>query len=350
MYENQTFDSILRRTLARVPDDVDKREGSIIYDALAPAAMELANAYAELGYVLHQAFADTADRENLVRRCAERGISPHPATRAVLSGTFVPAVAIGARFNLDSLNYVVTEHVSGTTYKVECETAGEAGNRRMGTLIPIDYIDGLESAKLTAVLIPGEDEEDTETLRKRFLTTFDSQAFGGNIADYKAKVGALPGVGGVKVHPVKSGAGTVTVAILASDNTVPTAALVETVQAAVDPYPQGGGTGIAPIDHVVTIESAQGVTVNISTTLTYEQGYAWSAVENAALNAVDAYFAELRAAWADSIAIIVRISQIETRLLEVPGIVDIKDTALNGAAENLTLDADSVPVRGTVHG
>lgn len=350
MYENQTFDAILRRALARVPEDVDKREGSIIYDALAPAAMELANLYAQLGYTINQAFADTADRENLVRICAERGIAPRPATKAVLRGTFVPSVELGARFNLDNLNYVVVAHESGTAYKVECETPGEVGNRRMGALIPIDYLDGLESARLTAVLIPGEDEEDTETLRKRFLSTFDSQAFGGNIADYKAKVGALSGVGGVKVHPVKDGAGTVTVVILASDNTVPTAELVETVQAAVDPYPHGSGTGIAPIDHAVTIEAAQGVAVDVTTTLTYEQGYAWSAVEDAAIKAIDDYLAELRGAWADSEAVIVRISQIETRLLEVQGILDVGDTTLNGAAQNLTLGADSVPVRGAVRG
>ncbi|WP_338135931.1 hypothetical protein [Paenibacillus thiaminolyticus] len=48
MYENQTFDVILGRMLERVPDDVDKREGSVIYNACAPAAWELASLYAEL--------------------------------------------------------------------------------------------------------------------------------------------------------------------------------------------------------------------------------------------------------------------------------------------------------------
>ena len=38
----KTFSQILADMLARVPNDLDKREGSIIYDALAPAAVELA--------------------------------------------------------------------------------------------------------------------------------------------------------------------------------------------------------------------------------------------------------------------------------------------------------------------
>ena len=41
MYEEVTYESILERMLEKVPDNMDKREGSIIYDALAPAAVEL---------------------------------------------------------------------------------------------------------------------------------------------------------------------------------------------------------------------------------------------------------------------------------------------------------------------
>ena len=36
--DEMTFDYIMNRMLESVPDTVDKREGSIIYDALAPSA------------------------------------------------------------------------------------------------------------------------------------------------------------------------------------------------------------------------------------------------------------------------------------------------------------------------
>ena len=42
MYENMTFENVMDRCLARVSASVDKREGSIVYDAIAPAAAELA--------------------------------------------------------------------------------------------------------------------------------------------------------------------------------------------------------------------------------------------------------------------------------------------------------------------
>ena len=63
MYENMTFDSIMQRMLDAVPDTIDKREGSVVYDALAPAAIELQNLYIELDVVLNQTFVDTATGE-----------------------------------------------------------------------------------------------------------------------------------------------------------------------------------------------------------------------------------------------------------------------------------------------
>ena len=105
MYESVTYDLILKRMLDAVPNDVDKREGSIIYDALAPAALELVNMYVQLDNVLNETFADTASREFLIRRASERGITPEPATKAILKGQFNMDIPIGSRFSLEKLNY-----------------------------------------------------------------------------------------------------------------------------------------------------------------------------------------------------------------------------------------------------
>ena len=65
MFENNTYQVILERMLARVPEEFDKREGSILYDALAPAAAELQMAYIGLESVFREMFADT-DRKSVV--------------------------------------------------------------------------------------------------------------------------------------------------------------------------------------------------------------------------------------------------------------------------------------------
>lgn len=54
MFETNTYEAILQRLLDRIPDTMDKREGAVIYDALAPAAIELNLAYIALEYLLKQ--------------------------------------------------------------------------------------------------------------------------------------------------------------------------------------------------------------------------------------------------------------------------------------------------------
>lgn len=351
MFESITFEVILQRMLDRVPSSLDRRQGSIIYNALAPAAAELQNMYIELNWVLSQSFADTAIREYLVRRCRERGITPYPATPAVLEGRANLDVPLGARFTLGALNYRVTERLAFGVFKLECEVAGAVGGQNLGALLPIDYIDGLTSAEAVLVLVPGEDEEATEHLRERYFAGLTSQAFGGNVEDYRQKVNALAGVGGVKVYPTWNGGGTVRLAIISSDYTAPTAALLADVQTAVDPVQnQGAGLGIAPVGHVVTVTGVTAVPITIQSVISYQPGWTWADVRPHAEAAVDAYFAELRRAWADSANLIVRVSQIETRLLNTAGVLDVSSTLIDGLDQNRMLGSDEVPVRGGLSG
>nr|DAQ52886.1 MAG TPA: Baseplate J like protein [Caudoviricetes sp.] len=355
MYENVTYEVILDRMLDRVlaqNPNIDTREGSIIYNALAPAAVELQNMYIQLDTILNESFADTQTRDYLIRRCAERGVNVEPATYAIRQGEFVPStleIAIGTRFSLNLLNYVVVEKISDGIYKLQCETAGYDGNVESGTLIPIEYIEGLQTATLTEVLVPGEDEEDTEHLRQRYFDSLDSQAFGGNIKDYKEKTNSLDGVGGVKVYPVWNGGGTVKLVIINSDFDKPSDVLINSVQTAIDPTQnQGTGVGIAPIGHIVTVVGCGETSVDVTTKITFQKGWDWEALKPYAEQAIDDYFKELASDWASSDNIIVRISQIEIRLLNLTGVLDIADTTLNGIAHNLTIDADNIPIRGEV--
>lgn len=394
MYE-VTYREILERMLNRVSDKFDKREGSVIFDTHSPTALELEILYVELNRMIAEGYGDTASREYLILRCKERGIIPYPATYAVLKGTFTPATVdvIGKRFNLGSLNYIVTEKIADGEYRVQCETPGTVGNQYFGQLIPIEYVEGLETATLTEVLIPGEDEEDTEDLRTRYFNSFDEKAFGGNVRDYIEKTNAIPGVGSTKVTRVWNGdirpadmipneivnewyegiigtvnptvkawleivysaakakkltvGGTVLLTILNSEYGVPTPELIQTVQTAIDPEQNAGeGYGLAPIGHVVTVKLADAVTINVKTTITFDVGYGWNNLQSSIDEAIQAYLLELRKTWADNPYLVVRVSQIETRLLAIPGIVDIENTRINNKTDNLTLGKYEVPIYG----
>lgn len=352
MFEHMTHAAIMQRMLARIPDSMDKREGSLIWDALSPAALELAAAYICMDYTLLQAFADTQDREYLVRRAAERGIAPDPATCAVLKGTFSPAGIdiTGKRFSLGKLNYTAVEALEEEegAWLLRCETAGTVGNQSFGDLIPIEYVAGLETAKLTELLIPGEDEQDTEALRAEYYASFSENNCGGNAAGYHAMALEQAGVGAAKVTPAWQGGGTLRITILDSTFNAASTLLVESVQAAIDPMQDGRGGGMAFIDHIVTVDTVQEMAVEISTSISFETGYSWETMLADVRGAIQDYFDQLRRSWESTDGIVVRVARIEAAILALDGVLDVAGTMLNGSGENLVLDPYAVPVLGGV--
>lgn len=351
MYEDITFERLQQRTLARVSDTLDKREGSIIYDAIAPVNVELQNMYIALDNVLNQVYADSASRDYLIRRAKERGISPSLATYAVVKGEFNREIELGSRFSLEVFNYTVIEKMDDNIYKLQCETLGSKPNAYIGDLMPVDYIPDLTMAKLTEILIPGEEDEDTETFRNRYYESFTSQAFGGNKADYQKKVNSIVGVGGTKVYRSANGGGTVGITIIASDYTVPSSVLVDKVQQAIDPLEtRGDGEGLAPIYHHVTVRGVEGVEVDMEISIIYENNYGFEDIKSYVNEAVDKYFYELSSSWEGESQLVVRRSHVESRLLAIIGIKDITQILVNGSDNNLMLTADEIPVRGNIIG
>ena len=124
MFENMTYESIFNSALKRVDNNIDKRQGSVIYDALAPACAEIAQAYVKMENILENSFADRASRDYLIARAKERGIVPFEATKAIARGVFDGEVDIGSRFSIGSVNFVVTEKICDFEYKMECESCG----------------------------------------------------------------------------------------------------------------------------------------------------------------------------------------------------------------------------------
>ena len=144
-FENETFERILERMLARLPDDIDKRQGSVVYDLLAPAAAELAQAYIEMDNVLNLGFADTTYGEYLDRRAAEQGLTRKPAVKATgrltFSGPDGTVIPVGTRVSTEGetpIYFVTTTEgtITGGTVTVdaEAEVGGESGNVDAGKI------------------------------------------------------------------------------------------------------------------------------------------------------------------------------------------------------------------------
>lgn len=344
MYENMSYEELLEQKLNMVSSNMDKREGSIIYDTLAPNSAELAQLYIANDVVLNQTFADTATGIFLELRCGERGIIRTAATHAIVQAEFTPTNidVTGERFSCGNYNYIALEGVNGV-YQLQCETSGKEPNNVSGDLIPINYIQGLETAKITQILIPGEDAESDDDLRKRYFDSLSSQAFGGNEADYKQKTKSIDGVGGAKVTRTPGGiGGTVLLTIIASDFSVPTSILIDKVQNEIN--------SIAPIGHVVTVDGVTEKIINVTTDITYQDGWNWSSAGSYIQAAIDNYLLSLSKTWDNEDNVVVRISAMEQKILACPGILDVQNTQLNGGTANVQLGVYEIPVRGDVVG
>ncbi|NUU61287.1 baseplate J/gp47 family protein [Paenibacillus agri] len=348
MAKEQSFEALLERMLARVPNGLDKREGSIIYDALAPAAAEMAQMYMELALNTNLHFADTASGEYLDRCIAWLGIKRRAASKAELQGVFSnhkgepQEVPIGSRFSLEMLNYTATQKLSPGVYRLECETAGAVGNRYFGPLLPVDYIADLAKGEITALLIPGEDAEDDETLRERYFDAARRPSTSGNKYHYMEWAQQISGVGGARVFPLWSGPKTVKVVIVDADKKPASQLLVAKVQEHIDPVP-GKGEGQAPVGAVVTVAPAVGKNINIQAKVTLAAGYT--------LQAVNAEFAAVLEKYRkDKAFASTYISQsvIGALLLNTEGIVDYTELKLNNGTGNVPLDAEEVPLFGNV--
>ncbi|MEG1369245.1 MAG: baseplate J protein, partial [Hydrogenoanaerobacterium sp.] len=64
----KSYEELLQLMLAQVPNDIDKRSGSVILAALAPVAAMLAEQQCYLDNVMNATMPDTARGENLTRK------------------------------------------------------------------------------------------------------------------------------------------------------------------------------------------------------------------------------------------------------------------------------------------
>lgn len=352
--EEQTDDVVLERMLSRVSDEYDKREGSIIYDSLAPASIEASIIYSDLDDANDENDIDTASRETVIDKCTQRALVMKEASPAVLKVEFKPdgiEVPLGTRFNSDTTTYAVT----GAT-EVTCEEAGIVGNEYLGEILPIDNVPNLESATITAVEIYGEDDESTDSLRQRYKDSFDSKAFGGNKQQYREQTMALGGVGGVKVIAAaeKDMDGSVVpvgqsrLVIVSSAFTPATDELIKKVQDYFDPNKDGKGDGMSPIGDTCIVKSAEGVKINVSATFTVDANKTFDDLSDAITKAVNDYITSVAQKWQKETSHVVRIAQIESAILGVEGVVDITGTKINDSTENLILTEFQIPQMGAV--
>lgn len=351
MFEEMTYETIMRSMMEDMPDDIDTSEGSLIFNACAKQAVRLEEAYLILSGIEKNMYADTADLEHLIRNGNDRGCYINQATYSEITAQFNCEVPLGSRWNLDEYNYTVfnvindAEHI----YRLGCDEPGAEPNHITGELDPIEYVENFEWGRSIKCILEGTDQEETESYRARLLATYNYRGFAGNREYYKSRVKELRGVYGCKLERVKTPSDRIAITIIGQDYRTPPQDVITATQTAVDPVVNSGeGEGFAPIGHRVSITGVKETTVNITTTITCESGYTTEALMSYINQAVDEYLLSLRKEWEENDTIIVRILQIEAAIVKIKGIIDVTGTLINGTDDNLQITDKSVPVKGEI--
>lgn len=349
----KTYEQILSDMLARVPNDLDKREGSVIYDALAPAAAELAQEYIEIQAQEDLAFIDTSNGERLRQKGSEvLGDQGLPATFAVRKGEFKDTlgvlfdVPLNSRYRLNNVVYEVTSAISTGIFELTAETAGTVGNIDFGFMVPVTNVPNLGTAELQDVLILGENAETDAEYVARYKKAVSDPAQDGNIAQYEEWANEFGGIGRAKVFPLWNGQNTVKVSILDDNNDIASGTLVDDFQEYLMPLASPGlGEGQAPIGAIVTVTTAAYLTINVTATITLTSGFTIPQAETEVAALLETFFRDQVSYLKDQVTVI----ETGNVILSAQSVQSVAaGLLLNGSNSDVPLGAEQIPEVGTV--
>lgn len=367
--EAQNYDYWLDLMLDNVPNDLDKREGSIIYDAVAPAAMVSAQQSLSLANILRETYIKTAQEEFLDYRAVEHGTSRYAATNAEVKAKFNDDdgnpvnVEVGDRFASiaeSPIFYTVIKANNDGTAEMQAEEAGTSANSYLGQVLPVTPNDSLSWAEIVEITIPARDAENDDHLRARLLNSNSWVAYGGNVADYLDMTSKIHDVGATQVYPTWDGPGTVKIVILNNDLMPASQTLVKKVKEEIDPEESTTqGYGLAPIDHRVTVVAPETFKVDIAMNVTIVDSVNIDTIRANIRTSLEEFFKSLRRDWSTvnptvgrGYSLIVYRSKILSRVMMLEGVANATMPRLNGKDEDLQLvfnnTTSQLPVLGEV--
>lgn len=367
--EAQNYDYWLNLMLDNVPNDIDKREGSIIYDALAPAAMVSAQQSLSLANIIRETYIKTAQGEFLDYRAVEHGTSRYAATNTEVKAKFNDDdgnpvnVNVGDRFASiaeSPIFYTVIKSNGDGTAEMQAEEAGTSANSYLGQVLPVTPNDSLSWAEIVEITIPARDEENDDHLRARLLNSNSWVAYGGNVADYLDMTSKISDVGATQVYPTWDGPGTVKLVILNNDLMPASQTLIKKVKEEIDPEESTTqGYGLAPIDHRVTVVAPETFEVNIAINVTIGENANIDTIRTNIKVSLEEFFKSLRRDWSaiDFVTgrgykLTVYRSKILSRVMTLEGVANATMPQLNGKDEDLQLmfndTTSQLPVLGEV--
>ena len=357
--EEATVDNIHSDILADIPDDIDKSEGSFVFDITKPFATQLSY-FLQYSLLegLKTAFPQHSYGSYLRDIGAGVGVEVKDAAYATgtitVTGTAGTIIPLGAIFStesssgVESIDFQTTEEAtiseSGTVdIPVRCTTAGADGNVSAGTIImkSSDLPSGITSVTNTKATKGGTDEEDDESLRERIVNVEQTKnvSYVGSVSDYKRWAEEVDGVGEAIPIPAQDNSGMVTIILTDANGDPASDTLCKEVYDHILGVTTSQSDRLTNINgSLLTVKAPETVTIAVMGSVYLNGTVSLADVKTAFLTALNEY---LMVASEEGT---VKYQKICSILFNLSGVSDHSDVTVNGGTDNITISKDELAV------
>lgn len=346
-FHRHDFRNNLISMMNRVPVNRDRREGSIIYDALYPTAEAHRDMAETIEIHKDQMRLMTSMGESLDHWGATFQLPRHRALRAIRIAVATwrtsvledaPSIPTNALFITVGMDRPIRYRFIGTDMGrilLECEEEGYVGNLHVGEIVPTMRVNNLTRIELAGTFRPGQDDETDERFRRRLIRHLTRQRYGGNVYQYinwmtaqeiihtvdtdysdgRAGERQIVGIGECVVFPAPRGGGSVRISLVDTQGNPVDKDYLADIQYWIHPPYQGppsvnividedsapfiyaAGFGISPIAHHVEVLTPEWININVEITISLDAGIEIGMVEADIYEAIRRYIETVKQGW-----------------------------------------------------
>ena len=349
-------DTIHKRMLDQLPDDIDKMEGGFPWDFTRPTALiaaELLEFYIPEAIKLmfpqwsHGEYLDRLAQMARVERKAPNFATAVIAVEGV-PGTVIQVGSVFATPETDSAisiefaaieQCIIGEGGKGTV-AVQAMIAGRGSNVNANTITMMSVpIDGVTTVTNPERASGGTEEETDDELRQRILEANDMMdtSYIGNHSDYKRWAESVQGIGTAIVVPEWDGPETVKIVVIDANGE----SANTTLQKAVYDYimsPESPLDRLAPPNTILTVSAPELVDIDYTIkSIELEDGYTKDGVLEDFKVGLAKYYKTVNSEGE------VKYNWVHSVLTNTPGVDDFEELLMNGSISNIEIKLDQYP-------
>ena len=322
-------------------------EGTLLQIILAPGAYVFWEGLQALRAQVPISFVDETSGRFIDKNAAGYGITRKPGTAASVlltftgsAGTTIPAGTLCV--TQDGLGFATDEALtlgeSGSgTVTATADAVGTAYNVPTGAIVSMQQaVSGVTALTNEEAAEGGTDPETDAALFARLDAYKKTPPTSGNEQHYHQWALEVNGVGAASVIRCWDGPGTVKV-IIADMALRP---VEEELRAEVAAYIETQ----RPVTAEVTVESAAGVPITVSVTVTTDGTVSKLNTERELTERLAEYLGEI--AFTEGAEVV--YNRVLALVMGLPGVTDCADLLVGGGTDNVPLDANEIPMLGTV--